>query len=138
MIAIGKTLQQILQGICSATKVVFAFAVSQKGADAEGYAAKNLVDNILRLGHARVAVRSDNEHAILKLVNTAVNLLTLSGLDVTVEGSVEYDPQSTGAAESAARRVKGQVRALHVGLENDINSYIPVGHPVITWLDGSG
>ena len=38
---------RVLAGICSSTKTVFAFAVPQKGADAEGYAAKNLVDNIL-------------------------------------------------------------------------------------------
>ena len=88
----------MLAGICSATKVVFAFAVPQKGADAEGYAAKNFVDNILWLGHTRVAVRSDNEPAILKLVNTAVNLLKLHGMDVIVEGSIEYDSQSNGAA----------------------------------------
>ena len=125
---------RVLAGICSSTKAVFAFAVPQKGADAEGYAAKNLVDNILWLGHARAGVRSDNEPAILKLVNTAVNVLKLNGMDVTVEGSAEYDPQSNGAAESAVRLVKGQVRALQVGLENDIKSHIPVGHPVITWL----
>ena len=85
-----------------------------------GYAVKNLVENVLWLGHARVAVRSDNEPAIIKLVNTAFNLLKLSGLDVTGEGSIEYDPQSNGAAESAVRVIKGQVRALQVGFENDI------------------
>ena len=125
---------RVLAGICSATKAVFAFAVPQKGADAEGYAVKNLVENVLWLGHSRVAVRSDNEPAIIKLVNTAVNLLKLNGLDITVEGSIEYDPQSNGAAESAVRLIKGQVRALQVGFENDIKSHIPVGHPVISWL----
>ncbi len=47
---------RVLAGICSATKVVFAFAVPQKGADAEGHAVKNLVENVLWLGHSRVAV----------------------------------------------------------------------------------
>ena len=93
-----------------------------------------LADNILWLGHARAAVWSDNESAIPKLVNTAVNLLKLSGMVVAVEGSAEYDPQSNGAAESAVRLVKGQVRALQDGVENGIKSHIPVGHPVITWL----
>ena len=125
---------RVLAGICSLTKTLFAFAVPQKGTDAEGYATKNLVDNVLWLGHARIAIRSDNEPAIVKLVNSAVNVLKLSGTNVTVEGSAEYDPQSNGAAESAVRLVKGQVRALQVGLENDIKSHIPVGHPVITWL----
>jgi hypothetical protein len=85
-------------------------------------------------GPLTCSVRSDNEPAIIKLVNTAVNLLKLNGLDITVEGSIEYDPQSNGAAESAVRLIKGQVRALQVGFENDIKSHIPVGHPVISWL----
>ena len=56
---------RVLAGICSSTTSVFAFAVSQKGADAEGLAAKNFVDNILWIGHARAALRSDNEPATL-------------------------------------------------------------------------
>ena len=94
---------RVLAGICSSTKAAFAFAVPQKGADAEGYAAKSLVDNMLWLGRARTAVRSDNERAILKLVNTAVNLLKLNGVDVTVEGSAEDDVQSNWAAETAVQ-----------------------------------
>ena len=100
---------RVLAGICSSTKAVSAFAVPQKVADAEGYAAKNLVDNMLWLGHTRAAVRSDNELVILKLVSTAVNLLKLNGLDVTFQGPAEYDPQSNGAAQTAVRFVKGQV-----------------------------
>ena len=124
----------VLAGICSSTKAVSAFAVPQKGADADGYVAKSFVDNLWWLGHARAAVWSDNDPAILKLVNTAVRLLKLRGMDVTVEGSAEYDPQSNGAAQTAVRLVKGQARGLKVGLENDIKSHIRVGHPVIIWL----
>ena len=68
------------------------------------------------------------------MTTSQLNLLKLSGLDVSVEGSIEYDPQSNGAAESAVRLIKGQVRALQVGFENDIKSHILVAHPVITWL----
>ena len=75
---------RVLAGMCSSTKAVSASAVPQKGADAEGYAAKNLVDNILWLGHMHAGVRSDYESAILKLVNTAVNALKPNGMDVTV------------------------------------------------------
>ena len=124
----------VLAGMCSATQALFAFAVPRKGVDADGYAARSLADNVTWLGHSRVALRSDNEPAIVKLVATATNLLKLEGVDVTVEGSVPYDPQSNGAAESAVKRVKGSVRALQLGLENDLRSRVPIGHPVMTWL----
>ena len=119
----------MLADISSLTK---AFAVPQKGVDAEGTAVKNLLDNILWLGHARAAVQSDNEPVILKLLNTMVNLLKLSGVNVTVEGSAEYDPQSNEAAETAVCLGKGQVKALQVGLENDIKSHIrrPSGYHI--------
>ena len=124
----------VLAGMCSATKALFAFAVPRKGDDADGFAAKSLFDNISWLGHSRIAIRSDNEPAIVRLVAAAANLLRLSGVDVTIEGSVPYDPQTNGAAESAVKRVKGGLRTLQLGLENDIKARVPVSHPIISWL----
>ena len=60
--------------------------------------------------------------------------MKLEGVDVTVEGSVPHDLQSNGVAESVVERVKGSVRALQLGLENDLRSRVLVGNPVITWL----
>ena len=125
---------KVLAGMCSSSKALFAFAVPQKGSDADGYAAKSLAENVSWLGHARLGVRSDNEPAIVKLIAMAVNSLKLSGVDVTVEGSPPYDPQSNGAAETAFRLTKGSMRALQMGLENDIRARIPVGHPIIAWM----
>ena len=45
---------RVLAGICTATKTVIAIAVPRKGADAEGYAATTLSENISWLGHAKV------------------------------------------------------------------------------------
>ena len=70
---------RVVAGMCSATKSVFAHAVPQKGADADGYTPKSIWDSIACLGHARVVVRSDNEPAIVKLVTVATNLLKLRG-----------------------------------------------------------
>ena len=106
---------RVLAGRCSSTKTLFAHAVPQKGDDPNGYAAKCLPDSISWMGHARVAIRSN-------------------GCDVTCEGSTPYDPQSNGAAESAARLVKGQLRALQLGLERELSSHIPIGHPILTWM----
>ena len=70
-----------------------------KGDDSNGYVAKCFADSISWMGHARVGIRSDNEPAMISLVTAATNLLKLNGVDVTVEGSILYDPQSNGAAE---------------------------------------
>ena len=51
----------------------------------------------------------------MKLVALATNVLKLGGVDTTLAGSVPYDPQSNGAAESAVKRVKGSVCALQLG-----------------------
>ena len=59
----------------------------QKGDDSNGYAAKCVADSIAWMGDARVGIRSDNEPAIVSLVAAAANILKLSGVDVTCEGS---------------------------------------------------
>ena len=74
---------RVLAGRCSNTKTLFAYAVPQKGDDAHGYAAKCLSESIAWMGHARVAIRSDNEPAIVALVLSAANILKAGGVDVT-------------------------------------------------------
>ena len=70
--------------------------------DAEGYAAKNLVDNVLWLGHARVAIRSDNEPAIVQLVREVLNSLTVSPVDKAMgEHPAPYDSKGTVSVENA-------------------------------------
>ena len=124
---------RVLAGICSSTEAFFVFAVPQKGVDAEGYAAKSFVDIILWLGHARAAVRSDNEPAVLKLVKIAVNLLKLSGMDVTVEGSAEYDPQSNGGGGDRSSLCQGASESRRLAL---ITSSSPTFDSAIQLLHG--
>ena len=78
---------RVLAGRCSSTKTLFAHAVPQKGDDPNGYAAKCLSDSISWMGHARVAIRSDNEPAIVALVSAAANMLKINGIGVTCDGS---------------------------------------------------
>ena len=91
----------VLARMFSATRALFAHAVPQKGVDANCYAAKMISDSIAWLGHARVAVRSDNEPAIVKLVTVATNLLKLSEANATNGGPPPYDPQASRAAKLA-------------------------------------
>ena len=81
----------------------------RKGVDAEGYVINCVLPSISRLGRSKVTLRADNEPALKQLMERAAAVLKMSGIEhVTEEGSVPYDPQTNGAAESAVRRIKGQ------------------------------
>ena len=53
-------------------KAIFAHVVPQKGVDEARYASDCLVEDIKWLGYHQLVLRSDNEKAILKLLNTAL------------------------------------------------------------------
>ena len=111
----------------SKSRSLFAHAVPKKGPDEQGYVVECFVDDILWLGYASVIVRSDNEPAIVRLVTDVLAASKVKGLDQAMqEGSIPYDPQSNGAAESAVRLFKGQFRALQLGLERKLKARIPV------------
>ena len=81
-----------------------------------------------------MAIRSDNEPAIVQVVKAAVGQIRLGGVDVADEGSVPYDPQTNGDAEAAVRVLKDSLCTLQLSLERQVRARIPVGHPVMTWL----
>ena len=126
----------VLVAKCSATQCLFAHIVPQKGVDSDGYAVEQLKKDILWLGHAKVVIRSDNEPAILRMVDKVTQALRASGgiESASSEGSVPYDPQTNGMAEGAVRLIKGQFRTLLLGLERSIRGKIPVDHPSMAWL----
>ena len=114
-----------------ATGSLFAHAVPRKGPDEHGYVVDQIVGDVLWLGHSKVVMRTDNEPAILKLVLVALQALKVAGVDqASAEGSVPYDPQTNGAAESAVRLEKGMLRTLQLDLEERVGARIPVGHPI--------
>ena len=126
----------VMVGKCSRTQCLFAHVVPRKGVDEDGYIVERLKQDILWLGHAKVVVRSDNEPAILRVVEKVVKAVRISGgVDAaTHEGSVPYDPQTNGMAEGAVRLIKGQFRTLLLSLQRAIGGRIPVDHPLMTWL----
>ena len=82
------------------SKAVFAHTVPVKGADEEGFAVKAIVDDVKWLGYTKIVLKTDNEPAILKLLQESLRDLRVEGLDqVMAENSPEYDPQSNGNAE---------------------------------------
>ena len=95
--------------------------------------------NALWLGHSRATIRSDNEPALVQVVERAMAALKISGVEqVAEESSVPYDPQTNGSAESSGRLGKGMFKALLIGLERDIKARIPLDHPIVPWLLSHG
>ena len=80
-------------------------------------------------------IRSDNEAALLQVVDTAFAALKAKGVASNSEGSVPYDPQTNGAAENAARLLKGSLRASLMSFERQLQARIPLNHPVSAWLE---
>ena len=106
----GKALT-VLVLYCSATRSIFAHAVLNEGLDPDGYIVGKIRDDVLWLGHLKVMIRSDNEPALLHVVDTALAASNAKGVASNSEGSVPNDPQTNGAAEHAGRLLKGSLRA---------------------------
>ena len=102
---------RVIVAKCSKTQALFAHVVPQKGVDPDGYVVEQLRQDVLWLGHSRVVIRSDNEPALLRVVEKTVAALRRSaGVEsASSEGSVPYDPQTNGHAEGAVRLIKGQL-----------------------------
>ena len=130
---------RVLVMYCSSSHAASANGVPRKGADAKGYAVECMRQNVLWPGHSRMTIRSGNEPALVHVVERAIAALKMSGdLHVVEEGSVPYDHQTTGAAESAVCLAKGMFKALLLGLEREIKARIPLDHPIIPWLLSHG
>ena len=87
--------------------------------------------DIEKLGYKKVIIRSDQEPAIMALVDRIAKIRT----DETLrENSKAHDSQSNGLAERAVQAAEEQTRVLKLALEQRINGKIPANHPVIAWL----
>ncbi len=119
------------------SKAIFAHAVDVKGADNEGYAVGRLVDDVKWLGYTKLALKTDNEPAIVKvlkdtLITARVEIPELQ--QATEEHGARYDSASMGEVESAVKQVQRMLRTLKLCLEDRLKRRIPTNHPVMTWL----
>ena len=124
---------------CSRSEFLFAHPVTAKGTTEDQYAADAVAEDIGWLGYTRVLLRSDNEPALLAVLQESLKCMRIQSettpIDtVAAEGAVPYDPQSNGAAETGVRLLKGQARALMLGLEKEIGMAVPPKHAMAQWL----
>ena len=119
---------------CSATRGIFTQSVPTKGLDLDGYIVEKIRDDVPWLGHPKVIITSDNEPALLHVVNTALAALEAKGVASNTEGSVPFDPQTNGAAENAVRLFRGSLRTNLLSFERRLQARIPVNRPILAWL----
>ena len=87
-------------------KAVFAHVIPQKGVDADHYSVDVLVKDVLWLGFREVFLKSDNEKAILKLLEHALTELRMdTKMDqLGQEHPNVYDPSGNGQLEATAKQ----------------------------------
>ena len=81
-----------------------------------------------------MVLKSDNEPAVVKVLQEALGALKVTGVQAGEEHSPPYDPQANGAVESAVKQVKGRLRTMKLCLERRIRERIPPRHPIIAWM----
>ena len=116
-------------------KYVFTHAVERKGVDDDGYVVECLVKDVQWLGYSKVVLKSDNEPAIVRVLQDSLKALRVEGLDrAAEEHPPPFDPQANGDVEAAVKTAKNLSRTYVHCLEHRLQRRILPTHPVLTWL----
>ena len=84
-----EVLLKILVATVSSGKAMFAHTVDAKGPGEDRYAVQRLAEDICWLGYTRVLLRSDNEPAILKLLEESLKSLRVKVVAADPPGGEE-------------------------------------------------
>ena len=112
------------------SKAVFCDVVLSKGRGQEGTVERAL-NNLKKLGHKRVTIRTDQEPALVDLANA---IITAREEPTTLEHAPVGESQSNGLVERAVRTIEEQIRTFKIALEEKIDRKIPMKHPVMAWI----
>jgi len=113
------------------TGMQMATSLREKG-DGETTGRKLLARFLELLGYKEVVLKSDGEHALVKMKKAAgkkAKCLT----KVVCEESPVGDARANGEAEAAVREVKWRVRAITMSLKKKYED-IPEDHPLLLWV----
>jgi len=119
----------ILVSRCSHSKWISANVLPKKGAYPEGI--RRLGEELDKLGRRRMVVKSDQEPAILKLIEATVRE---RHQDITTEQSPVGEHASNGVAERAAQAIQGQARTFKLALEARTGKSICETSDILPWL----
>ena len=111
------------------SRVTFADVCPQKGV--HEYAVEQTLMNLKRLGHTKMAIKSDQEPALTALIN---EVKEKRHHETLTENSPVKESASNNVAEKAVQQVEEQVRVLKLGLQKRLHNFVPTLHPIMTWL----
>ena len=119
------------------SEAVVAHAVVAKGVDEKGLIVDSIVKDIAGMRYALSILESDNEPAIVKVLQELLKALMVERLEQAIgEHPQPYDLQANGGIEAGVRLVRGMLRTLQLPFEVAIAFHITTTHPVMTWLVG--
>ncbi len=114
---------------------IFAHVVQKKGVEEDRYSVDKLADDIAWLGYSEITLKSDNEPAIVQLLEEVLEALKVSSIDKAMEEHpAPYDSKGNGAAENAVKQVQGLPRTPKTALERSISNSMPLDYPVISCM----
>ena len=108
----------------------FAHVVPSKGA-ANDWVVRRVVEDIEKLGHTDIVLKSDGEPAIREVQD---KIRLRREFRTVVENSPVKDSQANGFIERANGLVKEQVTTLKDALDTRLGEKVPPQSAVLTWL----
>ena len=122
-------------GRMSPSKALFASVCDVKGP--EDTCCVNRLEAFLKdEGLSKIASRSDQEPAIVALIETALRNSGKAGMvtDAAPEFSAVGESASNGNTEKAVQQFEDLLRTLKATLEVRVNARVPADHPLMRWL----
>ena len=127
----------VLVGRERKTRMVLAHVVPFKGSGVDWLVAQLLRD-LRKFGlHGKVILKSDQENAVLDVLNSVCKARGKEGggSSITlVEASPKGESQSNGVAERAVQDIEEGARAHKLDLESKVGKPIPVTHNILSWM----
>ena len=112
------------------TRMTFCHVCLCKGPTDE-WVVDRLQEDIDRLGHTEIILKTDGEPAIVALMDS---IKVKRNHPTVPQHPPAYDPQSNGAIEKAVDDVMGQIRALKIGLERRIKTKVESDWRILQWM----
>ena len=119
---------------CGATRSLFAHTVPRKGVDQDGYIVDQFKRDAHWLGHTKVMIRSDNEPAMLQVVEKDLGGAASCRGWFGKRGIGPLRSANHGASKNAVRLLKGTLRTNLLSPERQLRARIPLDHPILAWL----
>ena len=122
-------------GRMSPSKAMFAARSVVKG-PGDLYTLGRLIDFLTDEGVHKLTYRSDQEHSIVALIETALRDSGKAGvvLEAAPEHSAVGESASNGTAERSVQLFEDLLRTLKGALEARVGARLPNVHPVMDWL----